>query len=229
VTAIGDSASGWLASLVVAGLLWPLSPPGRRADAAAVVALLLLYLVVLAVAVALLDPVLQPWSPAIAAAAVWLALQPLLGLGKLSSAALGLVPPRPGSLGPAVWVTLLALAVNAAVILLRGAASIGVTFPLALAVLVAAVFEELVMRGALLAFADRACAPRWTLAGASIGPGGLVVTAAFILLHGLRPGLLLGVAPAALLYLWLRARTGSLAPPIAAHVLWNTSVLALHA
>jgi membrane protease YdiL (CAAX protease family) len=228
VTAIGDSASGWLA-LAVAGLLWPLSSAGRRSDATAVVALLLLYLVVLAVAVALLEPVLQPWSPAIAAAAVWLTVQPLLGLGKLSSAELGLAPPRPGSLGPAVWVMLLALAVNAGVMLLRGVGSIGVTIPLALAALVAAVMEELVMRGVLLAFADRACEPRWNIAGAPIGAGGLGVTAAFILLHGLRPGLLLGVAPAALLYLWLRARTGSLALPIAAHVLWNGSVLALHA
>jgi membrane protease YdiL (CAAX protease family) len=45
----------------------------------------------------------------------------------------------------------------------------------------------------------------------------------------LRPGLLLGVAPAAMLYLWLRARTDSLAPPIVAHLLWNGSVLLLHA
>jgi membrane protease YdiL (CAAX protease family) len=30
------------------------------------------------------------------------------------------------------------------------------------------------------------------------------------------------------LYLWLRARTGSLGPPIAAHLLWNLSVLLLH-
>lgn len=228
MNAIGDTAAGWLA-LAAAGLLWPLSAPGHRSNAIAVVALLLLYLVVLTVAVALLEPALQPWSPAIAAAAVWLALQPLRGLGRLSTDELGLVPPRRGSLRPAIGVTLLALTVNVAVMFLRGAESIGVTFTLALAVLVAALFEELVMRGALLAYADRACAPRWNLAGAPIGPGGLLVTAAFILLHGLRPGLLLGVAPAALLYLWLRARTASLAPPIFAHVLWNASVLALHA
>jgi len=228
VNAIGNTYSGWLA-LAVAALLWPLSAPGRRSDAVAVFALLLLYLVVLAVAVALLEPVLQPWSPAIAAAAVWLTLQPLTGLGRLSPADLGLAPPRPGSLRPAIGVTLLLLAVNAAVMWLRGPSSVGVTFTLALGVTVAAVMEELVMRGALLTLADRACGPRWNLAGAAIGPGGLVVTAVFILLHGLRPGLLLGVAPAALLYLWLRARTGSLAPPIAAHVLWNGTVLAFHA
>jgi membrane protease YdiL (CAAX protease family) len=89
--------------------------------------------------------------------------------------------------------------------------------------------EELVMRGALLALAYRASPPRWTLWGAPIGWGGLVITAAFVALHGLRPGLLLGVAPAAMLYLWLRARTASLAPPIVAHLLWNGSVLLLHA
>ena len=228
MTTLGDSLAGWLA-LAVTASLWLLSPPGRRAAATAVVALLLLYLVVLAVATALLEPALQPWSPAVAAAAVWLTIQPLRGLGRLSSIELGLTPPRPGSLGPAVAATLLALALNAAVIALRGPGSIGVTVPLAFAVLIAAVMEELVMRGVLLAFADRACPPRWRLAGAPIGIGGLVVTAAFVLLHGLRPGLLLGVAPAAMLYLWLRARTGSLAPPIAAHVLWNSSVLALHA
>jgi membrane protease YdiL (CAAX protease family) len=58
--------------------------------------------------------------------------------------------------------------------------------------------------------------------------GGVIVTAVFIVLHGLRPGILLGVAPAAMLYLWLRARTGSLLPPIVAHILWNLSVVLLH-
>jgi membrane protease YdiL (CAAX protease family) len=227
VTAYGDPLAGGLA-LAVTGLLWPLSPRGQRAAASAVVALLLLYLTVLAVSNALLAPALQPWSAAIAAAAVWLAIQPLLGLGRVTPAELGLAPPRAGSLRPAAVVTLLAVAAQAGVILLRGAPSIGVTSTLALAAMVAAVMEELVMRGVLLAFADRASAPHWTIAGASIGWGGLVLTTAFVLLHGLRPGLLLGVAPAALLYLWLRARTGSLAPPIAAHLLWNGTVLALY-
>ena len=54
------------------------------------------------------------------------------------------------------------------------------------------------------------------------------MTAAFVALHGMRPGLLLGVLPAALLYLWLRARSGSLAPPIVAHSLWNLSVVLLN-
>jgi membrane protease YdiL (CAAX protease family) len=36
------------------------------------------------------------------------------------------------------------------------------------------------------------------------------------------------VLPAALLYLWLRARTGSLALPILVHNLWNLSVYIAH-
>ena len=40
--------------------------------------------------------------------------------------------------------------------------------------------------------------------------------------------LLLGVLPAALLFLWLRQRTGSLVMPIAVHNLWNLSVHAAH-
>ena len=96
------------------------------------------------------------------------------------------------------------------------------------AVLIAAVLEELVFRGVLLALLDRALPQRWRVAGAYIGWGGVALTAAFIALHGLRPGLLLGVAPAALLYLWLRERTGSLLAPIAAHLAWNLSVLLVH-
>ena len=83
-------------------------------------------------------------------------------------------------------------------------------------------------RGVLLALLDRALPQRWRIAGAYIGWGGLALTASFIALHGLRPGLLLGVVPAALLYLWLRERTGSLLAPIAAHLAWNGSVLLVH-
>jgi membrane protease YdiL (CAAX protease family) len=100
--------------------------------------------------------------------------------------------------------------------------------PLLLAVVLAAMVEEVVFRGVILALADRAHPPRWNLWGAPVGLGGLAVTAAFVALHGVRPGLLLGVAPAAILYLWLRARTGSMLAPIAAHVLWNLSVVLMH-
>ena len=226
---MADQAAGWWLALAIAGLLWPLSTPGRRPFATALVALLLLYLVALAMADSLLETALRPWSAAIAAAAVWLVMQPLLALGRVSYAELGLRPPRPGSLRPAALVTLLALITNAVVVVLRGAPAVGIASVLVSASLIAAVMEELVMRGALLALADRASPPRWYIWGAPVGLGGLVITASFIALHGLRPGLLLGVAPAAMLYLWLRARTGSLAPPILAHVLWNGSVILLHA
>jgi membrane protease YdiL (CAAX protease family) len=202
-----DQAAGWLLALGIAGLLWPLSDPDRRSFARGAIALLLLYLVALAMAATLLEPALRPWSAAIAAAAIWLVMQPLLALGRMSYSELGLRPPRPDSLRPAALVTLLALAANVLVIVLRGAPAVSITLTMVLVSLIAAVMEELVMRGL----------------------GGLVITATFVALHGLRPGLLLGVAPAAMLYLWLRARTASLAPPILAHVLWNGSVLLLHA
>lgn len=90
------------------------------------------------------------------------------------------------------------------------------------------VVEEAVFRGVLLALLDRAFAARKEVFGAPIGWGGAVVTLVFLALHGIGPGTLLGVLPAALLYLWLRARTGSLVMPIAVHNLWNLSVYAAH-
>jgi membrane protease YdiL (CAAX protease family) len=91
--------------------------------------------------------------------------------------------------------------------------------------------EETVFRGVLLALADRAVAPRharWDVMGAPIGWSGLLVTLAFLALHGISLGTVLGVLPAAVLYLWLRQRTGSLLLPIVAHNLWNLSVYAAH-
>lgn len=91
--------------------------------------------------------------------------------------------------------------------------------------------EETVFRGVLLALAERAVARRHArteVVGARIGWGGLLVTLAFVSLHGLTLGALLGVLPAAFLYLWLRLRTGSLLLPIVAHNLWNLSVYAAH-
>ena len=221
---IDDRIAGWLVALVLMGTLVVAARPGRRAAAWAANALLVLYLIALVLAQELLG---GDWPPAIAAIAVWLVMQPLIGAGRITGAELGLVPLRAGSIWPAFAVAALALALNAALILWRGAALV-VAPSAALTVTIAAVVEELVMRGAVLAFADRALPPRWTIAGAPIGAGGLLVTAGFAALHGLRPGLLLGVVPAALLYLWLRARTGSLAAPIVAHVVWNLSVVLLH-
>jgi len=90
------------------------------------------------------------------------------------------------------------------------------------------VVEETVFRGVLLALADRAIPPRWSVAGARVGVGGGLVTLAFLALHGISAGTLAGVLPAALLYLWLRARTGSLLLPIVVHNLWNLGVYAAH-
>jgi hypothetical protein len=125
-------------------------------------------------------------------------------------------------------VTVIALALNAVIVGLRGPAAMSVFGTLMLAVVLTAMMEELVFRGVILALADRAHPPRWKLWSAPIGIGGLAVTVVFVALHGVRPGLLLGVAPAAILYLWLRARTGSLLAPIAAHLLWNLSVVLMH-
>jgi len=58
--------------------------------------------------------------------------------------------------------------------------------------------------------------------------GAALLTAAFVGLHGFGVGMLVSVLPGALLYLWLRLRTGSLLVPIVAHNLWNLTVLAAH-
>jgi len=220
--------AGWLLALAIGVSLVLIARRDARPYAVAAVALLLLYVVALAMATWLIAAPWRPLLPAIAAAAVWLAIQPLLALGRLRREEVGLVPPRPGSLSPVLAVTAAAVAANALVIYARGPDPMPVTATLVSAVVIAALMEELVMRGAILALADRAAPPRWLLAGAPIGTGGLLVTTAFVALHGLRPGLLLGVAPAAMLYLWLRARSGSLLPPLLAHVLWNLSVVLLH-
>jgi membrane protease YdiL (CAAX protease family) len=223
-----STAVGWgvaLGALAIAnvaaaadGRVW-----GRRA-----LALLLLYLVALALAGALLPPAWSAWASVVAAAAVLLAVQPYVALGVLTSSEIGLAPPRPGTAQVVAFAIGFALLVNVLVMLGRGATPVPVAAGAVAAVLVAAVLEELVFRGVLLALLDRALPPRWVLAGARIGPGGLAMTAAFVALHGLRPGLLAGIVPAALLYLWLRARTGSLLAPIAAHLAWNVSVLLVH-
>lgn len=88
--------------------------------------------------------------------------------------------------------------------------------------------EETLFRGVLLALADRAFSARKQLLGIPLGWGALVVTLVFLALHGVRAGTLFGVLPAALLFLWLRVRSGSLLLPIAAHNLWNLSVHAAH-
>lgn len=88
--------------------------------------------------------------------------------------------------------------------------------------------EETAFRGVLLALADRAFAARRTIGGAPLGWGGVVVTASFFAAHDVSLGTALGVLPAALLYLWLRARSGSLVLPVVVHNAWNLSVYAAH-
>jgi uncharacterized protein len=222
------TAAGWglaIAVLVVAsfgaraqGRMW-----ARRA-----VALLLLYLIALALAGWLLPPSWAAWGSAVAAFAVLLTAQPFVALGVLTPAEIGLTAPRPGTLRVVVLAVGLALLLNVVVMVVRGAAPVRVAGTTVAAVLVAAVLEELVFRGVLLALLDRALPQRWRIAGAYVGWGGVALTVAFVALHGLRPGLLAGVLPAALLYLWLRERTGSLLAPIAAHLAWNLSVLLVH-
>jgi membrane protease YdiL (CAAX protease family) len=192
------------------------------------VALLALYLIALALAGWLLPAAWAAWGSAIAAFAVLLTAQPFISLGVLKPAEIGLTAPRPGSMRVVVLAIGLALLLNVVVMIVRGAAPVRVAGATVAAVLVAAVLEELVFRGVLLALLDRALPQRWRIAGAYIGWGGVALTVSFVALHGLRPGLLLGVVPAALLYLWLRERTGSLLAPIAAHLAWNLSVLLVH-
>lgn len=222
------TAAGWglaLAAPIVAsfaaraeGRMW-----ARRA-----VALLALYLIALALAGWLLPASRAAWGSAAAAFAVLLTAQPFMALGVLKPAEIGLAAPRPGTMRVVVLAVGLALLLNVVVMIVRGAAPVRVTGVTVAAVLVAAVLEELVFRGVLLALLDRALPQRWRVAGAYIGWGGVALTVSFVALHGLRPGVLLGVLPAALLYLWLRERTGSLLAPIAAHLAWNLSVLLVH-
>ena len=136
---------------------------------------------------------------------------------------------RVGSLRPALWVSAIALSLN---LMLASQSRFRLTTVpwetwVYQATLPGAV-EEAVFRGLQLAQHDRAFTARRALFGAPIGWGGVAVTLVFVSLHGLHVGTLLGVLPAALLYLWLRARTGSLVLPIIVHNLWNLSVYAAH-
>ena len=222
------TVAGWglaIAVLVVAGFA---ARAEGRMWARRAVALLLLYLIALALAGWLLPPSWAAWGSAVAAFAVLLTAQPFVALGVLTPAEIGLTAPRPGTLRVVVLAVGLALLLNVVVMVVRGAAPVRVAGTTVAAVLVAAVLEELVFRGVLLALLDRALPQRWRIAGAYVGWGGVALTVSFVALHGLRPGLLAGVLPAALLYLWLRERTGSLLAPIAAHLAWNLSVLLVH-
>jgi hypothetical protein len=88
--------------------------------------------------------------------------------------------------------------------------------------------EETAFRGVLLATAERAAPAARRVAGVSISIGATLLTMVFVVLHGFGIGLLVSVLPGALLYLWLRLKTGSVLLPVIAHNLWNLTVLATH-
>jgi len=136
---------------------------------------------------------------------------------------------QPGSLYAALWVSAAALSLN---LLAMNQSRFRLTeVPLetwAYQATLPGLVEEVAFRGVLLALLDRAFLARRVLFGAPMGWGGAVVTLVFLALHGWSVNVLLGVLPAALLYLWLRARTGSLAVPIVVHNLWNLSVYFAH-
>lgn len=88
--------------------------------------------------------------------------------------------------------------------------------------------EEVAFRGVLLAAAERAAPATGRIAGIALSRGAVLLTLAFVALHGLTVGTLTSVLPASLLYLWLRLKTGSVIVPIVAHNLWNLTVLAAY-
>jgi membrane protease YdiL (CAAX protease family) len=136
---------------------------------------------------------------------------------------------RPGSLRAALGVAVAALSIHLlamsfSALRLPGVSAETWTYQATLP----GVVEEVVFRGVLLALLDRTFTARKVLLGVTVGWGGVVVTLVFLALHGISAGTLLGVFPAALLYLWLRLRTGSLVLPAVVHNLWNLSVYAAH-
>jgi hypothetical protein len=233
---VGGVESPLLALVVATLLVLPgFFKPGLRAWLIAFVATLALFIGLLVL------PALLPgarvigerwnWSgPLLALAGVlWIAAL-LVRRDVLSWQEMGFTwTQRSGSIRPALWVSAAALALN---VLLMSLSRFRLpAVPLETWVYQATLpglVEEAVFRGVLLALLDRAFSARKQLFGAPLGWGGCVVTLAFLLLHGVRPGTLIGVLPAALLYLWLRARTGSLVAPVVVHNLWNLSVYLAH-
>ncbi len=90
-------------------------------------------------------------------------------------------------------------------------------------VLVVALPEEAFFRGYLQSELDGRWQPKWKLLGAKIGPGLLVASLLFALVHLVttpHPARLAVFFPA-LLFGWLRARTGGIGASIALHALSN--------
>jgi membrane protease YdiL (CAAX protease family) len=233
------AASPWIA-LAALALLWLFSgpDPARRAWALAALATLALFLALRA-----LSQVVPgerwigdawDWSGSLLGLAGVLGVAALLvrkGMLEWRDAGITLAQ-APDSMPVALGITTVTLGINYALMSLSSFRLPRV--PLETWLYQAALpglVEETVFRGVLLALAERAVAARharWDVMGARIGWGGLLVTLAFLALHGISLGTVIGVLPAALLYLWLRQRTGSLLLPIVAHNLWNLSVYAAH-
>lgn len=224
-------------ALVLPALVW--RDGARRGYAWLFVALLALYLLLPALAGPLRPPVPLPdggWT-AVPWLRQWVTLALLAvacfwAIRKLgfSRQELGLaLAQRPGSFVPCLVATVVLLVCN--FIAMRSSSFRLPPVPTEVWLYQATLpglVEEIAFRGLLLALADRALPPERSVAGAPLGVGALVVTLVFWALHGVSLGTALGVLPAALLYVWLRARSGSLVWPLLAHNLWNLSVLAAH-
>ena len=136
---------------------------------------------------------------------------------------------RPSNLGTAVGVGAAALFVSYPLHVITGGRVGEITAATWLFVTtMPGLVEEVAFRGVLLAAAERAAPAARVMAGVRVSVGAAILTAAFVGLHGFGVGMLVSVLPGALLYLWLRLRTGSVVLPIVAHNLWNLTVLAAH-
>jgi uncharacterized protein len=229
----------WVLGVAVIALLPALITAARRVYAACILAALVLFLGLQALPEAIpgrrLIGIESNWAGTLLAASGMLLLAAALVRGAgFSWREFGMTwAQRPGSWRAALIVAICVLIVNYALMSLSRFRLDSVSFETWLyQATLPGVSEELAFRGVLLALANRVFAARRDVFGASIGSGGLLVTLLFVLLH-ISPqtstlGLALGVLPAALLYLWLRARTDSLVLPTAVHNLWNLSVYAAH-
>ncbi|MCU0764830.1 MAG: CPBP family intramembrane metalloprotease [Burkholderiaceae bacterium] len=163
-----------------------------------------------------------------------LALAGMVGLAALLTSRAGLAPRELGFARPTGLRT--AVAVCAAALLLSlplQVVTAGRPAPMTaegwlFVALAPGLVEEVAFRGVLLAAAERAAPSSRQVAGVRVSLGAALLTAAFVGLHESGVGLLTSVLPGALLYLWLRLRTGSVLAPIVAHNLWNLTVLAAH-
>jgi membrane protease YdiL (CAAX protease family) len=90
-------------------------------------------------------------------------------------------------------------------------------------IVIIALPEEAFYRGYLQSRLDEVWAPRWRLAGANVGPGMVVASVVFALGHvaTVHASARLAVFFPALVFGWLRARTGGVGASIGYHALCN--------